>query len=73
MPTQVARATALGVSAELLGNDRIEVIAAQLVERVLAAPVSVNYLEIDGEVHEVVLDMIVAGARCLVTRAAPRP
>jgi DNA-binding CsgD family transcriptional regulator len=73
MPTQVARATALGVSAELPGNDRIEVIAAQLVERVLAASVSVDYFEVDGEVHEVVLDLSVAGARCLVTRAAPRP
>jgi DNA-binding CsgD family transcriptional regulator len=73
MPTQVARAMALGVSTELPGNDRIEVIAAQLVERVLAAPVSVDYLKVDGEVHEVVLDLNVAGVRCLVTRVAPRP
>jgi DNA-binding CsgD family transcriptional regulator len=61
------------VGAKLPGDDRVEAIVEHLVERVLAAPVSVNYLEVDGEANEVVLDLNVGGVRCLLTRATPRP
>ena len=53
-------------------DDRVEAIVEHLVERVLAAPVSVNDLELDGEANEVVLDLNVGGIRCLLTRATPR-
>jgi DNA-binding CsgD family transcriptional regulator len=73
MPTQLARAAALGVSAQPPSSENVETIVEHLVERVLADPPSVNYLEVDGEPNEVVLDVNVGGVRCLLTRAAPRP
>jgi DNA-binding CsgD family transcriptional regulator len=73
MSTRVARPTAQVLNGKRPGDDRVEVIVKHLIERALTAPMSVNYLEVDGEEREVVLDLIVEGVRCLLTRPAPRP
>jgi DNA-binding CsgD family transcriptional regulator len=73
MPAHLARVTAPGAAAKPPDGERLETIVELLVQRVLAGPPSVNYLEVDGEAHEVVLDVEIEGVRCLLTRAAPRP
>jgi len=73
MPTRLATVTAPGVGAGPPDGEHLEAIVEHLVEQVLAGPLSVNYLELDGEAQEVVLDLKVGGVRCLLTRMAPRP
>jgi DNA-binding CsgD family transcriptional regulator len=73
MPAHLARVAVSGASAQSPGGECVETIVELLVQRVLAGPTSVNYLELDGEAREVVLDLEVEGVRCLLTRAAPRP
>jgi DNA-binding CsgD family transcriptional regulator len=51
----------------------VEAIAEHLVEQALAGPLSVNYREVDGESHEVILDLRVGGVRCLLIRMVPAP
>ena len=72
MPAHLSMATARRASAKPPDGERLETIVELLVRRVLAVPPSVNYLELDGETREVVLDLEAEGVRCLLIRAAPR-
>ena len=73
MPAHLATVTVPGAKAKPPDGERLETIVEQLVQRALAGPASVNYLELDGETHEVMLDLEIEGVRCLLTRAVPRP
>lgn len=73
MPAHLARVTASAAAAEPPYGERLETIVEILARRVLAGSPSVNYLELDGETNEVILDLEVEGVRCLLIRAAPRP
>ncbi len=74
MPTHLATATAPRAGAgPMVDGERVEAIVESLVEQVLAGPVAVSYLEVEGEAHEVVLDLRIGGIRCLLTRSVPGP
>src|SRR3982751_5157844 len=64
----VPKERATKVTAELL-----ESIVRRLIDRARQEAPSVTYREVDGEAHELFLDLEVDGVRCLLARVMPRP